>query len=300
MSAQPAIATREWPDDGCSRVPNWIYTDPQIFARELDRIFGATDWLYVCLEAEIPNPGDFKRSQLGNRDVVAVRGTRWRGQRAGQSLRASQHAGLHREPRFGEGVRLPLSPMDLRSRRQPARRAVPPRLSRPGRHAGRFPPEEHGLRRLAVTHRQRRGVRQLRRAERIVGDLSRRPHAGLFRPRVRWPRPGGARLHAPAHSQQLEADVREHQGPLPRQPAARVPGHLRSVPPRSAIGGRNGRDRPPRGAGQPSRRAGEPTRRPRRCVPSSATSRCAIRACWTRCASSPATPPWCCRRCGPT
>ena len=27
---------------------------------------------------------------------------------------------------------------------------------------------------------------------------------------------------------------------------------------------------------------------------------CATRACWIRCASSPATPPWCCRRCGPT
>ena len=35
----------------------------------------------------------------------------------------------------------------------------------------------------------------------------------------------GARLSAPAHAEQLEADVREHQGPVPRQPAARVPGH---------------------------------------------------------------------------
>ena len=75
MDALPETIVRAWPDDGCSRVPNWVYTDPDIFARELDRIFGASDWLYVCLEAEIPNPGDFKRSQLGNRDVVAVRGS---------------------------------------------------------------------------------------------------------------------------------------------------------------------------------------------------------------------------------
>jgi salicylate 5-hydroxylase large subunit len=66
---------RVWPDDGCSRVPNWVYTDPEIFVREQDRVFGASDWLYTCLEAEIPNPGDFKRSQLGSREVVAVRGT---------------------------------------------------------------------------------------------------------------------------------------------------------------------------------------------------------------------------------
>jgi salicylate 5-hydroxylase large subunit len=54
-------------------VPNWVYTDPGIFAREQERIFGAGDWLYVCLEAELPNAGDFKRSQLGTREVVAVR-----------------------------------------------------------------------------------------------------------------------------------------------------------------------------------------------------------------------------------
>jgi phenylpropionate dioxygenase-like ring-hydroxylating dioxygenase large terminal subunit len=64
---------RAWPDGGTSRVANWVYTDPAIFAREQERIFGADDWLYVCLEAELPNAGDFKRSQLGTRDVVAVR-----------------------------------------------------------------------------------------------------------------------------------------------------------------------------------------------------------------------------------
>ena len=35
--------------------------------------FPARRWLYTCLEAEIPNPGDFKRSRLGAREVVAVR-----------------------------------------------------------------------------------------------------------------------------------------------------------------------------------------------------------------------------------
>ena len=69
----PMPAPRQWPDGGSSQVPNWVYTDPEIFAREIDRIFGANDWLYVCLEAEIPNPGDYKRSQLGTREVVAVR-----------------------------------------------------------------------------------------------------------------------------------------------------------------------------------------------------------------------------------
>src|SRR5712691_10560544 len=64
---------RRWPDAGCSRVPNWVYTDPAIFAREEARIFEGVGWLYVCLEAEIAKPGDFKRSRLGTKEVIAVR-----------------------------------------------------------------------------------------------------------------------------------------------------------------------------------------------------------------------------------
>ena len=74
--AVPALShptTRVWPGDGTSRVPNWVYTDPGIFALEQERVFGGDNWLYTCLEAELPNPGDFKRTQLGNREVVAVR-----------------------------------------------------------------------------------------------------------------------------------------------------------------------------------------------------------------------------------
>ncbi len=67
-------AARHWPAAGPSRVPNWVYTDAEIFAREQERIFEGPSWLYVCLEAEIPNPGDFTRSRLGTREVVAVRG----------------------------------------------------------------------------------------------------------------------------------------------------------------------------------------------------------------------------------
>jgi salicylate 5-hydroxylase large subunit len=68
------LAARVWPDGGPTRVPNWAYTDPAIFHREMARIFGANDWLYLCLESELPNAGDFKRVRLGNREVIAVRG----------------------------------------------------------------------------------------------------------------------------------------------------------------------------------------------------------------------------------
>ncbi|MGE0260525.1 MAG: aromatic ring-hydroxylating dioxygenase subunit alpha [Alphaproteobacteria bacterium] len=65
---------RRWPE-AAARVPNWVYTDPEIFAREQELIFSGPSWLYTCLDAEIPKPGDFKRSRLGAREVVAVRNT---------------------------------------------------------------------------------------------------------------------------------------------------------------------------------------------------------------------------------
>jgi salicylate 5-hydroxylase large subunit len=56
-----------------SRVPSWVYTDPAVYAVELERIFYRGHWCYVGLEAEIPHPGDFKRTRVGERSVLMVR-----------------------------------------------------------------------------------------------------------------------------------------------------------------------------------------------------------------------------------
>ena len=64
---------REWPKEGIARIPFWIYSDPKIYAREMVRVFGGRSWNYVALEAEIPFPGDFKRTFIGDKSVVAVR-----------------------------------------------------------------------------------------------------------------------------------------------------------------------------------------------------------------------------------
>jgi salicylate 5-hydroxylase large subunit len=55
-------------------IPYTLYSDPEIYAREQERIFRGHAWNYVGLEAEIPNPGDFKRTWLGDRPIVVVRG----------------------------------------------------------------------------------------------------------------------------------------------------------------------------------------------------------------------------------
>jgi salicylate 5-hydroxylase large subunit len=62
-----------WEPDNISRVPYRVYTDRAVYERELERLFYRAHWCYVGLAAEIPNPGDFKRSVIGERQVVMVR-----------------------------------------------------------------------------------------------------------------------------------------------------------------------------------------------------------------------------------
>ena len=65
-------APLSWPD-GNDRVPYWIYTDQGNYERELEKIFYGPVWNYVGLECEIPNPGDFKRTQIGDQSIIVVR-----------------------------------------------------------------------------------------------------------------------------------------------------------------------------------------------------------------------------------
>ena len=66
-------SARKWPKEGVTRVPFWVYSDPEVYTREMDVIFGGATYNYVGLECEIPNPGDFRRSFIGDKAVVYVR-----------------------------------------------------------------------------------------------------------------------------------------------------------------------------------------------------------------------------------
>jgi salicylate 5-hydroxylase large subunit len=66
-------AERVWPAEGDSRAPYWIYTDEAVYRRELERIFEGPTWSYVALECEIPAPGDYARSAIGEHSVLIVR-----------------------------------------------------------------------------------------------------------------------------------------------------------------------------------------------------------------------------------
>ena len=62
-----------WPTEGLTRVPNRLYSDADTCAQEQANIFQGPTWNFVGLEAEIPDPGDFKTSFIGDTPVIAVR-----------------------------------------------------------------------------------------------------------------------------------------------------------------------------------------------------------------------------------
>ncbi len=62
-----------WSRPGASRVPFWVYTDAELYQRELGKVFYGAHWCYVGLEVEIPHTGDFKLSHVGERQVLMVR-----------------------------------------------------------------------------------------------------------------------------------------------------------------------------------------------------------------------------------
>jgi len=62
-----------WPRPDYSRVPYWLYHDRALYELEQERIFKGPVWNYIALEAEIPNPGDFRTCYIGETPVIVNR-----------------------------------------------------------------------------------------------------------------------------------------------------------------------------------------------------------------------------------
>lgn len=74
MQSTEAGIRREWPAEGITRVPYWAYNDEEVYAQELKNIHRGRTWNFLCLEAELPNPGDFKTTFVGDMPVIVTRG----------------------------------------------------------------------------------------------------------------------------------------------------------------------------------------------------------------------------------
>ncbi|QXJ21149.1 Rieske 2Fe-2S domain-containing protein [Actinomadura graeca] len=141
---------RPWPSEDNSRIPNWVYSDPDNYRRELDRIFYGPFWSFVGLACEIPEPGDYMRSVVGEKSVLVTRSADGE---IGAVLNICSHRGLEVcRDKFGHGREL-MCPYhqwtyDLRGDLigVPFRRGVKGK----GGYPRDFDPADHGLRRLRV------------------------------------------------------------------------------------------------------------------------------------------------------
>lgn len=67
---QPEI---DWPRNDYSRIPFRLHHDEELYELEMERIFRGPAWSYLCLEAEIPNPGDYRTTWVGDTPVIVSR-----------------------------------------------------------------------------------------------------------------------------------------------------------------------------------------------------------------------------------
>jgi anthranilate 1,2-dioxygenase large subunit len=65
--------TIDWGCDDYSRVPYVLYHDAEIFEQEREKIFAGPTWSYLALECELPEPGDFKTTVMGDIPILVSR-----------------------------------------------------------------------------------------------------------------------------------------------------------------------------------------------------------------------------------
>jgi anthranilate 1,2-dioxygenase large subunit len=65
---------RSWPSS-LTRVPYWVFQDEDVYRAEQRDIFHGPFWSYLCLEAELAEPGDFCATFIGEQPVLVTRDT---------------------------------------------------------------------------------------------------------------------------------------------------------------------------------------------------------------------------------
>lgn len=71
--SQPTEPLLKFPTEDGSRIPYAVFSSQAVYELEQERIFRGPTWSFLGLEAEIPNPGDFKSTFVGDTPVVMTR-----------------------------------------------------------------------------------------------------------------------------------------------------------------------------------------------------------------------------------
>lgn len=66
-------AERSWGSEGVNRIPAWIYSDEDLFQKEMETFHFGDTWNFVALEAEIPDNDSFRRTFVGTKSVLVTR-----------------------------------------------------------------------------------------------------------------------------------------------------------------------------------------------------------------------------------
>lgn len=69
---EPLASERNWPG-GLTRVPYWVFRDAAIYRAEQEKIFRGPAWHYLAMTVELPDPGDFVTTNVGDTSVVVTR-----------------------------------------------------------------------------------------------------------------------------------------------------------------------------------------------------------------------------------
>lgn len=88
-SASKPLDERVWPADGNTRVPYWVYRDPEVHAHEQRLIFHGPTWHLLCLAVELAEPGDYLTTFVGETPVIVTRSE-------GGALNAFENRCLHK------------------------------------------------------------------------------------------------------------------------------------------------------------------------------------------------------------
>jgi phenylpropionate dioxygenase-like ring-hydroxylating dioxygenase large terminal subunit len=93
-----------WRAEGLTRIPYALYTHPEVYAAERERIFMGRTWNFLCLEAELPQPGDYRTTFVGDVPVIVARDRD--GSLGGFENRCAHRGALICYTQGGHGVRI--------------------------------------------------------------------------------------------------------------------------------------------------------------------------------------------------